>query len=42
VVGGKKLRSKYRSTTPDILASALIGLGEAAEHDRIVDGTDLR
>lgn len=42
VVGGKKLRSKYRSTTPDILASALIRLGEAAEHDRIVDGADLR
>jgi len=42
VVGGKKLRSKYRSTTPDILASALIRLGEATEHDRIVDGADLR
>jgi uncharacterized protein YbjT (DUF2867 family) len=41
-VGGKKLRSKYRSTTPDILASALIRLGQAAEHDRIVDGADLR
>jgi uncharacterized protein YbjT (DUF2867 family) len=40
--GGKKLRDRYRSTTPDVLASALIRLGEAADHDRIVDGTDLR
>jgi uncharacterized protein YbjT (DUF2867 family) len=42
VFGGKKLRDKYRSTTPEVLASALIRLGEAAEHDRIVDGADLR
>jgi uncharacterized protein YbjT (DUF2867 family) len=40
--GGTKLRDRYRSTTPDILASALIRFGEAAEHDRIVDGADLR
>jgi uncharacterized protein YbjT (DUF2867 family) len=40
--GGRKLRARYRSTTPDILASALIRLGEAPEHDRIVDGDDLR
>ena len=40
--GGKKLRARYKSTTPDILASALIRLGEAPEHDRIVDGADLR
>jgi uncharacterized protein YbjT (DUF2867 family) len=42
VFGGKKVRDKYRSTTPDVLASALIRLGEAAEHDRIAEGRDLR
>jgi len=42
VLGGKKLRDRYQSTTPDVLASALIRLGEATEHDRIVDGADLR
>lgn len=42
VLGGKRLRDKYRSTTPDVLASALIRLGEAAEHDRIVEGAELR
>ena len=40
--GGKKVRDRYRSTTPDVLASALIRLGEAPEHDRTVDGSDLR
>ena len=40
--GGKKLRARFRSTTADVLASALIRLGEAPEHDRIVDGADLR
>jgi uncharacterized protein YbjT (DUF2867 family) len=42
VLGGKSLRAKYRSTTPDVLASALIRIGEAAEHDRIALGSDLR
>jgi len=42
VLGGKKLRERYRSTTPDVLASALIRLGEAPEHDVVVDGRDLR
>ena len=42
VLGGKKLRDRYRSTTPDVLASALIRLGEAPEHDVVVDGKDLR
>ena len=42
VLGGRSLRAKYRSTTPDILASALIRVGEAPEHDRVVDGVDLR
>jgi uncharacterized protein YbjT (DUF2867 family) len=42
VFGGKKVRDRYRSTTPDVLASALIRIGEAPEHDKIVDGADLR
>ncbi|MDX2092591.1 MAG: NAD(P)H-binding protein [Kofleriaceae bacterium] len=42
VLGGKKVRDRYRSTTGDVLASALIRLGEAPDHDRIVDGVDLR
>lgn len=42
VFGGKGLRDRYRSTAPDVLASALIRLGEAPEHDRVVDGADLR
>jgi uncharacterized protein YbjT (DUF2867 family) len=42
VFGGRQLRAKYRSTTPDILASALIRLGEAPEHDRIAEGSELR
>jgi uncharacterized protein YbjT (DUF2867 family) len=42
VFGGKKVRDRYRSTTPDVLASALIRIGEAAEHDKIFDGADLR
>ncbi|HEY1557976.1 MAG TPA: NAD(P)H-binding protein [Kofleriaceae bacterium] len=40
--GGKRLRERYRSTTPDVLASALIRIGEAPEHDVIVDGSALR
>ena len=42
VLGGKKLRDRYRSTTPDVLATALIRLGEAPESDVVVDGADLR
>lgn len=42
VFGGKALRDKFRSTTGDILASALIRLGEAPDADKIVDGADLR
>jgi uncharacterized protein YbjT (DUF2867 family) len=38
----KKLRDRYRSTTPDVLASSLIRLGEADEHDKIIDGAMLR
>lgn len=42
LLGGKRVRDKYRSTTPDVLASALIRLGEAPDHDRIAEGSDLR
>ncbi len=42
VFGAKKLRARYRSTSADVLASALIRLGEAPEHDVIVDGAELR
>ena len=38
----KNLRARYKSTTPDILASALIRIGEATEHDRAYEGADLR
>jgi uncharacterized protein YbjT (DUF2867 family) len=40
--GGKQLRAKFRSTTPDVLASALIRIAEAPEHDRVFEGSDLR
>jgi uncharacterized protein YbjT (DUF2867 family) len=40
--GGGRLRAKYRSTTPDVLASALIRLGEAPEHDHVAEGAELR
>ena len=42
LLGGGKVRDRYRSTTPDVLASALIRLGEAPDADKIVDGADLR
>jgi uncharacterized protein YbjT (DUF2867 family) len=42
VLGARRTRDRYRSTTPDVLASALIRIGEAPEHDRIFDGADLR
>ena len=42
VLGGKQLRDRYRSTTPDVLASALIRLAEAPEHDLVADGAQLR
>jgi len=40
--GGGKLRAKYRSTTPDVLASALIRIGEGDERDRDFNGDALR
>ncbi|HWU90462.1 MAG TPA: epimerase, partial [Kofleriaceae bacterium] len=42
LLGARRTRDRYRTTTPDVLASALIRLAEAPEHDRIVDGADLR
>jgi uncharacterized protein YbjT (DUF2867 family) len=42
VLGGKQLRARFKSTTPDVLASALIRIGEAPEQDVIVDGEALR
>jgi len=42
VLGGKRLRDRYRSTTPDILASALIRIGEGPEANRAFDGAELR
>jgi hypothetical protein len=41
-LGARRTRDRYRSTSPDVLASALIRIAEAPEHDRIVDGADLR
>ncbi|HEY6033713.1 MAG TPA: NAD(P)H-binding protein [Kofleriaceae bacterium] len=38
----KSLKTKWSSTTPDVLASALIRIGEGSEHDRVFDGLDLR
>lgn len=40
--GARKLRSRYRSTTPDVLAAALIRLAEAPEAGRVVSGDELR
>ncbi len=40
--GGKKLRARYRSTTPDTLATALVRLGLDGGADRIAEGDDLR
>ena len=38
----KSLKTKWSSTTPDVLASALIRIGEGSEHDRVFDGPALR
>jgi uncharacterized protein YbjT (DUF2867 family) len=40
--GGKKLRARYRSISGDVLASALIRLGEQSDSNVLVDGDDLR
>ncbi|HEY1551785.1 MAG TPA: NAD(P)H-binding protein [Kofleriaceae bacterium] len=41
-VFSRGVQQKWKSTTPDVLAAALIRIGEAREHDRIVDGAELR
>ena len=38
----KNVKAKWSSTTPDVLASALIRIGESSEHDRVFDGQALR
>jgi uncharacterized protein YbjT (DUF2867 family) len=40
--GARQLRARYRSTTPDVLAAALIRMGEAAEPDKVLAGDELR
>jgi uncharacterized protein YbjT (DUF2867 family) len=42
VFGGKRLRERYRSTTADVIASTLIRIAEAPEHDRVIEGAELR
>jgi uncharacterized protein YbjT (DUF2867 family) len=40
--GAKQLRARYRSTTPDILAAALIRLADDAHPGRVAIGAELR
>jgi uncharacterized protein YbjT (DUF2867 family) len=40
--GARQLRARYRSTTPDVLAAALIRMGEAAEPGKVLGGDELR
>lgn len=41
-VFSKRTQLKWKSTSSDVLAAALIRLGESPEHDRIADGAELR
>lgn len=41
-LGARKLRARYRSTTPDVLAAALIRLSENPAAGLIASGDDLR
>lgn len=41
-LGARRLRARYRSTTPEILAAALIRLAEEAPAGTVADGNDLR
>lgn len=41
-LGARRLRARYRSTTPEILAAALIRLADEAPSGTIGDGDDLR
>ena len=38
----RALKQRYTSTTPDVLASALIRLGEQPEANVVADGATLR
>lgn len=42
LLGAKRLRARYRSTTPDVLAAALVRLALDGAADRVVEGDDLR
>ena len=42
VLGGKGLRAKYRSTTPEVLSRALVRLALDGAADRVVEGDGLR
>ena len=42
VLGARRTRERYRSTTPDVLAGALIRLAFDDGGDRIVEGAELR
>lgn len=42
ILGAKNLRARYRSTTPDILAGALVRLALDGAPDRIAEGDTLR
>ncbi len=42
VLGGKNLRARYRSTTPEVLAAALVRLGLDGPADMVAEGDDLR
>lgn len=41
-LGGRSLRARYRSTTPEVLAGSLVRLGFDGAPDRVVEGDDLR
>lgn len=41
-LGARRLRARYRSTTPEILAAALIRIADEAPSGTIADGDDLR
>ncbi|MBZ0233642.1 MAG: NAD(P)H-binding protein, partial [Deltaproteobacteria bacterium] len=42
LLGARRLRARYRSTTPDVLAAALVRLALDGAADRVVEGDDLR
>jgi uncharacterized protein YbjT (DUF2867 family) len=42
VLGGRRARDRYRSTTPETLADALVRIGFDDAGDRVVEGVELR